>query len=219
MKKIICISLLSILITIIGYQKAESNSNKNISKKKSNYVILNIEGLEYGRFGMKDGAPFVTKGRGKTAAIIGLGSNGFAITLFDGDVTATRGTIMYLFLKNATGIGKYSFDGLTISGYDGSGTKLNYRTDVGDINHFFYDTDEKIIRTKPGGSRSCNIKSSGIFGKTEVVITQFTRNAANPNGIIEGTFTARINGNSVKDVDDCLSDQGLNITGYFYMNN
>ena len=218
MKKIICISLLSILITIIGYKKAESNSNKNISKKKSNYIILNIEDLEYGKFGIKDGVPFVNESRGKTAATISLGSDGFAITLFDGDVTATRGTILNMFLKNATGLGKYSFDGLTISGYDGSGTKLNYRTDTGDINFFFYDTDKKLIRT-PGGDGSCNIKSSGPFGTTEVVVTQFTRNAANPNGIIEGTFTARINGNSVKDVNDCRSNQELKITGYFYLNN
>lgn len=124
-----------------------------------------------------------------------------------------------MYLKNVTGLGKYSFDGLSISGYDGSGTKLNYRTDTGDINYFFYDTDKKIIRTQPGGGGSCSIKSSDLFGKTEVEVKQFTRNGANPNGIIEGTFTARINGNSVKDVNDCLSDQELNITGYFYLNN
>ena len=50
-------------------------------------------------------------------------------------------------------------------------------------------------------------------------ILNIARNAAIGSVIIEGNFTARLNGHSVKDVDDCLSDRDLNITGYFYVNN
>lgn len=210
------ILLLSILITIIGFEKVESNPGD--SKKKSSYVILNIEGIEYRKFGIKDGVLFETDSSGKTAATVSLGSIGLAITLFGGDVTATRGTILYLFLKNAIDVGKYSFDGLTISGYDGSGTNLNYRTGVGDNKLFFYSTDEQINRTLLSGGL-CNTKGFGVFGKTEVEITQFTRNNANSNVIIEGNFTVKLYGNSVKDTDDCRSDKQLNISGYFYVNN
>lgn len=207
------------MITFIGCKKTESNPDKDVSKKESNYVILSIEGIEYGKFGIKEGVPFVNESRGKTTASISVGDNGLAITLLDGDVTATRGTIFVLFLKEATGIlENYSFNGLTISGYDGSGANLNYRTDANDISFFFYNTGEKMNRTLPGGG-TCNIEGSGILGKTVVKVTQFTRNYDNPKGIIEGNFTVRLYGNSVKDTDDCLSDRELNISGYFYVNN
>ena len=62
---------------------------------------MNIEGREYGKFGIKDDVQFVSDSTGKTNATISLGSDGIAITLFGGDVTATRGTILYMFLKNA----------------------------------------------------------------------------------------------------------------------
>jgi hypothetical protein len=218
MKRITSIILLALLMTMMGHEKTESKPHKNSGKNKSSYVVLTIEGREYGKFGIKDDVPFATDSSGKTAANISLGTDGFSIYLIGGDVTATRGTILYLFLKNASGPGKYSFDGLTISGFDGSGTNLNYRTGVGDNNFFFYNTDEQINRTRQGGA-SCVSKGSGILGKTEVEVTKFTRNSSNPNGLIEGNFTAKLNGNSVKDKDDCGSDRQLTITGYFYVNN
>jgi hypothetical protein len=216
MKKISSIALPFLLITISGHQAALSNKEK--FKNKSSYVVLKIDGREYGQFGIKEDVPFVNDSTGKSTAGISLGPEGLAVTVINGDVTKTRGTILNLFLKNAVGTGGYSFDGLTISGYDGSGTNLNYRTGDGDTKFFYYSSDEKLNR-KPQGGKSCKTEKSGLLGKTEVKIIQFTRNATNPKGVIEGNFSARLNGNSVKDVDDCQSDRVLNISGYFYVNN
>ena len=176
MKKIYLYFILSILIIFIGCQKIESDPNNSIAKKKSNYVILNIEGHEYGKFGIKDGVQLLNADGNKTDATITLGTTGFDVSVTDGDVTANRGIIFYMFLKNATGLGTFSFDGSTIrgNGYNGSGTTLNYRTDTGDINFFFYDSGEGINRTLTS-SGGCNKKESGVLGKTVVEVTQTSR--------------------------------------------
>jgi hypothetical protein len=181
MKKISSIALLLLFITISGHKAAHSNQEK--FKNKSSYVVLKIEGREYGQFGIKEDVPFENDSTGKSTASVSLGSEGLAITLQNGDVTTTRGTILVLFLKNAVGSGGYNFDGLTISGFDGSGTNLNYRTGEGDTKLFYFSSDEKLNR-KPQGGKSCKTEKSGQSGKTEVKIIQFTRNATNPKGVI-----------------------------------
>ena len=214
MKKLINIAILSLLITSIGCGKTESNPDKNVSKKKSRYVILTKEGIEYGKFGIKDGVPFLIDGKA-TDALIGVGNNGLTINLMSGEVTTTSGALFIMLMKNATGVGQYTFDGLSISGFDGSGTDFTYRTDPGELNMYLYSTGEKIIRT-PEGNGACIDKHSGTFGTTEVIVTKFTNNN-DGHWLIEGNFTARLNGSNAS--SKCESDRVLTVTGYFYSEN
>ena len=214
MKKLINIAILSLLITSIGCGKTESNPDKNVSKKKSRYVILTKEGIEYGKFGIKDGVPFLIDGKA-TDALIGVGNNGLTINLMSGEVTTTSGALFIMLMKNATGVGQYTFDGLSISGFDGSGTDFTYRTDPGELNMYQYSTGEKMIRTRPSGG-SCNLVGSGTFGRTEVTVTQYTDNN-DGHWLFEGSFTVRLHG--INDASNCISDQVINVSGYFYSEN
>ena len=216
MKKLINIALLSLLITIVGCGKAESDSDTTIPKKKSCYIIFNINGTEYGKFGKKDGVIFLKDGN-ETSVQIGSGPEGLHINFNSGD-WETKYVQFVMSMKNATVVGHYSFDGLTI-GSGGSGTDFSYRAKPGENNYFIYDTDEKLIRTPDNDNGSCIMTHSGIFGTTKVNIIQYTNNN-DGHWLLEGNFTARLYGVNVLDnIDNCVSDEEMELSGYFYSEN
>ena len=213
MKKLINITLLSLLITFIGCGKAESDSEPIVQKKKSCYITLNIEGGESGTFGKKDGVQLLKDGKETNSPNIGLGPEGFNMLFSNGD-WETRYVMFVLQIKSAVGEGHYEFDGLTNLGGGGSGTDLSYRLEPGEFNMFYFKTDEKIIRTPDDGS--CFEKGSGIVGKTEVTITKYTNNN-DGHWLYEGTFKAQLYG--TKNPNGCASDEAINMTGSFYSEN
>lgn len=213
------IALLSLMIAFIGCGKAESDSESdtNLPKKKSCYLIFNINGTEYGKFGKKDGVIFLKDGN-ETSVQIGSGPEGLHINFNSGD-WETNYVQFIMSMKNAAVVGNYSFDGLTISGSEGSGTDFLYRTKPGENNYSVYDSGEKITRTPDIDNGSCMQTHTGIYGTTIVNIIRYTNNN-DGHWLLEGNFTARLFGvNVLENIDNCVSDDEMELSGYFYSEN